>query len=99
MCSKASDRSARNPAARLHGGDHLLQARDRCPRKRFAVKLNIEPAADSCSNLNRRRVLSRASKKKFAKPVAGARRCLPLPAQQKCAGAVAEEPAELSCHT
>src|SRR5438067_8081752 len=94
MRRKASHRSARNTAARFHGGDDFFQSRNRRARERLAIKLHVEAAADSCGNLNRRRVLARATKEKIAKPVARAHRRSRFAANEKCADAVSEEPAK-----
>src|SRR6516164_1716455 len=93
---KASDRLAGDAAACFHGRNDFFHASNRRARDGFAIEFHIETAVPLGGDADRGSVLSRAAKKKIAKPVTGAVGDILFAAQQESAGAIAEEAAEFA---
>src|SRR5215469_16572112 len=94
---KASDRLAGDAAARFHGRNDFFHASNRRARDGFAIEFHIETAVPLGGDADRGSVLSRAAKKKIAKPVTGGSvGDILFAAQQESAGAIAEEAAEFA---
>ena len=96
MRGEPTHRSAGNSTAHFHGADHHFHAGNRRPRKRLALELHVEATAFLSGDADRSRILSRAPKEKFPKPVAEAAARIFFAAQQESAPSIAKQTAEFA---
>src|SRR6266849_4791209 len=98
MRGETADGCARYPAAQFHRGDDLLQAGDGRARERFAIELEVEAAVFFIRHLNGRGILPHTAEQELPDAIYRRRIRRVAATHHEGAGAVTEEPAELTGH-